>query len=160
MAKKMVREFGMSERIGPMAWGNENQVFLGEDLLHSRDYSDETARVVDEEVERILRDQEARAMRLLREHRQGLTAVAQALMQRETIDGTEVARIVDEAYGRPVHDGTAPSFAIATALGNGAGHDTEASPGEAPMAGPSFPAALQSTRLDGGTPAAGPAGAG
>ena len=59
MARKMVREFGMSERIGPMAWGNESQVFLGEDLLHSRDYSDETARVVDEEVERILRDQEA-----------------------------------------------------------------------------------------------------
>ena len=94
-------------------------------------------------------------MRLLREHRQGLGAVAQALMERETIDGTEVARIVDEAYGRPVHDGATPSFAIATALGNGAGHDPEASPGEAPMPGPSFPGTLHSTRLDGGTPAAG-----
>ena len=55
MARKMVREFGMSERIGPMAWGQEGQVFLGEDLMHAaRDYSDVTSRVIDEEVERIL----------------------------------------------------------------------------------------------------------
>ena len=66
MARKMVREFGMSERIGPMAWGQEGQVFLGEDLMHAaRDYSDVTSRVIDEEVERILREQEARATRLL-----------------------------------------------------------------------------------------------
>jgi cell division protease FtsH len=148
MARKMVREFGMSERVGPMAWGNGGEVFLGEDLMHSRDYSDETARVVDEEVERILREQEARALRLLREHRQGLTSVAQALMERETIDGTEVARLVDTAYGRPVHEGVAaPSFAIATAAVNGGGHDPEASPGEAPAAGPSFPVSLQDSGL-------------
>jgi cell division protease FtsH len=148
MARKMVREFGMSERIGPMAWSNEGQVFLGEDLLHSRDYSDETARVVDEEVERILRDQEARAMRLLREHRQGLSAVAEALMQRETIDGLEVARLVDQAYGRPVHDGApTPSFVIANGLGNGAGHDPEASPGEAPASEATFPTVMQSSGL-------------
>jgi cell division protease FtsH len=55
-ARKMVREWGMSERIGPMAWGSQGQVFLGEDLMsHARDYSDETARVIDEEVEKILR---------------------------------------------------------------------------------------------------------
>ena len=72
MARKMVREFGMSERIGPMAWGQEGQVFLGEDLMHAaRDYSDVTSRVIDEEVERILREQEARATRLLGEHRHG-----------------------------------------------------------------------------------------
>jgi cell division protease FtsH len=67
LARKMVREFGMSDRLGPMAWGAEGQVFLGEDLMHSgRDYSDETSRVIDEEVERILREQEARATRLLK----------------------------------------------------------------------------------------------
>ncbi|MGC8626033.1 MAG: ATP-dependent zinc metalloprotease FtsH [Acidimicrobiales bacterium] len=148
MARKMVREFGMSERVGPMAWGNGGEVFLGEDLMHTRDYSDETARVVDEEVERILREQEARALRLLREHRQGLTAVAQALMARETIDGTEVARLVDAAYGRPVHEGVdAPSFAIAGAIANGGSRDPDASPGEAPLGGPSFPVALQNTQL-------------
>jgi cell division protease FtsH len=105
MARKMVREFGMSERIGPMAWGQEGQVFLGEDLMHAaRDYSDVTSRVIDEEVERILREQETRASRLLNEHRHGLAAVAGALLERETIDGAEVGRLVDEAYGRPVHD--------------------------------------------------------
>jgi cell division protease FtsH len=105
MARKMVREFGMSERIGPMAWGQEGQVFLGEDLMHAaRDYSDVTSRVIDEEVERILREQEARASRLLNEHRHGLAAVAATLLERETIDGAEVGRLVDEAYGRPVHE--------------------------------------------------------
>src|SRR5438067_3643351 len=103
MARKMVREFGMSERIGPMAWGGEGTVFLGEDLLHTRDYSDVTSRVIDEEVERILREQEAKAMQVLARHRAGLKAVALALLERETIDGAEVGRLVDHAYGRPVH---------------------------------------------------------
>jgi cell division protease FtsH len=121
MARKMVREFGMSERIGPMAWGQEGQVFLGEDLMHAaRDYSDVTSRVIDEEVERILREQEARASRLLNEHRRGLAAVAAALLERETIDGAEVGRLVDTAYGRPVHDNAqvVPRFAD----GDGDGH--------------------------------------
>ncbi|HLY82176.1 MAG TPA: ATP-dependent zinc metalloprotease FtsH, partial [Acidimicrobiales bacterium] len=113
IARKMVREFGMSERIGPMAWGQEAAVFLGEDLMHSRDYSDVTSRVVDEEVERILREQEVRATRLLGEHRRGLNAVAAALREKETIDGAEVGRLVDEAYGRPVHEDqrVVPKFA-------------------------------------------------
>ena len=148
MARKMVREFGMSERVGPMAWGNGGEVFLGDDLMHTRDYSDVTSRVIDEEVERILRDQEARALRLLREHQHGLAAVAQALIQRETIDGLEVARIVDQAYGRPVHDQmTVPSFA--TVMANGGGHDPEAFPGEAPGMGGGQGATLQSARADG-----------
>jgi cell division protease FtsH len=109
MARKMVREFGMSDRIGPMAWGQEGQVFLGEDLMHAaRDYSDVTSRVIDEEVERILREQEARAVRLLQEHRRGLAAVAASLLEKETIDGAEVGRLVDEAFGRPVHEIAAP----------------------------------------------------
>jgi cell division protease FtsH len=145
MARKMVREFGMSERVGPMAWGNGGEVFLGDDLMHTRDYSDVTSRVIDEEVERILRDQEARALRLLREHQHGLAAIAQALIQRETIDGLEVARIVDQAYGRPVHDQlTVPSFA--TALVNGGGHDPGAYPGEAPGMGGAGGTTLQSVR--------------
>jgi cell division protease FtsH len=105
LARKMVREFGMSDRVGPMAWGDNHEVFLGDDLMHSgREYSDVTSRVIDEEVERILREQEARATRLLTEHRRGLTAVAGALLERETIDGAEVGRLVDGAFGRPVHD--------------------------------------------------------
>jgi cell division protease FtsH len=155
MARKMVREFGMSERVGPMAWGNGGEVFLGDDLMHTRDYSDVTSRVIDEEVERILRDQEARALRLLREHQHGLAAVAQALIQRETINGLEVARIVDQAYGRPVHDQlTVPSFA--TVLANGAGHDPEAFPGEAPGMGAGAGTTLQSVRAERLLPPDGP----
>jgi len=103
LARRMVREWGMSDRLGPMAWGSQNVVFLGEDLLHSSDYSDRTARLVDEEVERILRQQEERATKILQEHLGGLVNVANALLERETISGEEVARLVDEAYGRPVH---------------------------------------------------------
>jgi cell division protease FtsH len=105
LARKMVREWGMSERIGPMAWGSAGMVFLGEDLMHTRDYSDETSRVIDEEVERILREQEERATKMLRRHRKGLDLVAVALLEKETIDGAEVARLVDQAFGRAVHGG-------------------------------------------------------
>ncbi len=101
LARKMVREWGMSARIGPMAWGAQGQVFLGEDLVHTRDYSDDTARVIDEEVELILREQEERTHALLTEYRAGLTAVAQALLEHETLEGKEVERLVDEAMGRP-----------------------------------------------------------
>src|SRR5205823_5880522 len=101
LARKMVREWGMSSRVGPMAWGSQGMVFLGEDLMHSRDYSDETARVIDEEVEHILREQEERARDALRRNRGGLDAVARALLEKETVDGAEVGRLVDEAAGRP-----------------------------------------------------------
>lgn len=87
-----------------MAWGSQGMVFLGEDLLHSRDYSEDTARVVDAEVSRILREQEERAIELLSRHRGGLEAVAHGLLERETLDGEEVGRLVDEAFGRPVHE--------------------------------------------------------
>ncbi|HTL84736.1 MAG TPA: AAA family ATPase, partial [Acidimicrobiia bacterium] len=102
LARKMVREWGMSDRIGPMAWGSQGAVFLGEDLMHSRDYSDETARVIDEEVERILRDEEDRCRKVLTEYRSGLDAVASALLERETLEGAEVGRLVDDAMGRKV----------------------------------------------------------
>jgi cell division protease FtsH len=94
LARKMVSEWGMSTRVGPMAWGSSGQVFLGEDLIHTRDYSDETARVIDEETERILRVQEERCRETLRQHRKGLDLVARALLEHETIDGTEVTRLI------------------------------------------------------------------
>ena len=105
LARKMVREWGMSERVGPMAWGSQGMVFLGEDLMHTRDYSEDTSRVVDEEVARILREQEARATAVLREHRAGLEAVAHALLEFETVDGAEIARLdrhrLRQARARP-----------------------------------------------------------
>jgi cell division protease FtsH len=95
LARKMVREWGMSDRIGPMAWGSQGMVFLGEDLMQTRDYSDETARVIDEEVERILREQEDRCRDLLTEYRNGLDLVARSLLEHETVDGGEVKRLIE-----------------------------------------------------------------
>ncbi len=120
LARKMVREWGMSEELGPMAWGSQGMVFLGEDLLHSRDYSEDTARVVDAEIARILRQQEERAIELLSRHRGGLDAVARALLERETLDGSEVSKLVDTAYGRPVHEAGVMASHFTTANGRGA----------------------------------------
>jgi cell division protease FtsH len=108
LARKMVREWGMSDRVGPMAWGAQGMVFLGEDLMHSRDYSEDTSRVVDEEVSRILRMQEDRAREVLQAHHAGLEAVAHVLLEKETVDGAEAAKLIDAAFGRPVH-GDAPA---------------------------------------------------
>ncbi len=116
LARKMVREWGMSNQVGPMAWGSQGMVFLGEDLLHSRDYSENTSKVIDEEVERILREQEERAVKLLTENKDGLIAVATALLEKETVDGAEVLSLVNAARGVPGGDASADgSLAAASA---------------------------------------------
>ena len=71
--------------------------------MHTRDYSEDTSKIIDDEVERILRAEEERAMEVLSKHRGGLNAIARALLDNEIIDGREVNRLVDEAYGEPVH---------------------------------------------------------
>lgn len=115
LARRMVREWGMSKEIGPMAWGANNQVFLGEDLMHTRDYSDHTSQMIDDEVERILREQEARAIEVLTLHRRGLEALTRALLEHETLDGEEAAQLIDEAHGEPVHArGTKTVSALST----------------------------------------------
>ena len=102
IARRMVREWGMSDAVGPMAWSSQQQVFLGEDLMtNGREYSDETARMIDSEIGLILREQEARAKVLLVKNRAGLDLVAQSLLEQETIDGATVARLVQEGLGRP-----------------------------------------------------------
>ena len=74
-----------------MAWGSQGQVFLGEDLMHTRDYSDDTSKVIDDEVERILREQEERAIEVLSQHRAGLDAVARALLATRSSTGPRSA---------------------------------------------------------------------
>jgi cell division protease FtsH len=102
IARRMVREWGMSDAVGPMAWSSQQQVFLGEDLMtNGREYSDETARMIDSEIGLILREQEARAKVLLEKNRAGLDLVAQTLLEQETIDGATVARLVQDGLGRP-----------------------------------------------------------
>ena len=102
IARRMVREWGMSDNVGPMAWHGQQQVFLGEDLMTSgREYSDSTAKMLDDEISRILREQEERAHQLLTKHRKGLDLVADALLEQETIDGPTVGRLVQQALDSP-----------------------------------------------------------
>jgi hypothetical protein len=131
LARKMVREWGMSDKIGPMAWGSQGQVFLGEDLMHTRDYSEHTSQIIDDEVEIILRAQEERALEVLARHRGGLDAVARALLDEETIDGDTVGRLVDTAYGRPVHEHgvkTVPPIFVASQHGPTGSDDVDGPP--------------------------------
>jgi cell division protease FtsH len=97
IARRMVREWGMSERVGPMAWSSQQHVFLGEDLMSAgREYSDDTAKLLDEEIARVLTEQEDRATKLLTKHRRGLELIAEALLDKETIDGREVAQLIQQ----------------------------------------------------------------
>ena len=108
IARRMVREWGMSDAVGPMAWSGQQQVFLGEDLMTSgREYSDDTAKKIDDEIARILREQEERARVTLTKHRRGLDLVAAALLEQETIDGAAVAKLIQEGLGAPnIHEKT------------------------------------------------------
>ena len=99
MARQMVRDWGMSDRLGPMAWGAADPAFVYSELGASREYSDETAHVIDTEVERLLVEQRDRARQILTDHLDALEAVAQALIEHETLSGEAVARIVDGTGG-------------------------------------------------------------
>ena len=113
LARKMVREWGMSKRVGPMAWGSQTQVFLGEDLMHGRDYSDVTAHLIDEEVESILRAQQSRCHEVLTENRHALDLVARALLEHETISGDEVTRLIQLAMQTEPPDETLAASSLA-----------------------------------------------
>ncbi|MCE9623801.1 MAG: ATP-dependent zinc metalloprotease FtsH [Actinomycetia bacterium] len=102
IARRMVREWGMSDAVGPMAWSGHQQVFLGEDLMtQGREYSDDTAKMIDTEISGLLHRQEQRALDVLGKHRKALDAVALALLEHETVDGAEIARLVHESLGSP-----------------------------------------------------------
>ncbi|GAB6113339.1 ATP-dependent zinc metalloprotease FtsH [Desulfomicrobium salsuginis] len=95
MAKRMVCEWGMSEEFGPMALGKkDDEVFLGRDMAHIKDYSDETAKLIDLEVKRILGDAYNRAKTILQDNIELLHALSLSLIERETLTGEEVAKII------------------------------------------------------------------
>ncbi len=97
LARHMVREWGMSDRLGHIAWGTSGPVFLGGELIHTRDYSDHTAHIIDEEVTRIVDQQAARATTDLRQHEAQLHALAAALLDHETLDAAEITAVVASA---------------------------------------------------------------
>src|SRR5438874_1540643 len=98
IARMMVTQFGMSDRLGPMAFRvGEEHVFLGKELHEPRDYSEGTARIIDEEVQRILIAAEKRATELLQMNREDLDRLAGALLKEEELDRAAVDALLRKA---------------------------------------------------------------
>jgi cell division protease FtsH len=96
LAVRMVREWGLSDRVGPIGYSSDGPGYLGEGGLASRPYAEATQRAIDEEVARLLRDAEQRATHLLEHHRQELDRVVSLLLEKETIDGEELLAILGD----------------------------------------------------------------
>jgi cell division protease FtsH len=102
MARKMVCEWGMSE-LGPLSFGKkEEQIFLGREIAQHRDYSEETAIRIDEEVKRIVSNAYNKARGIIEQHSNALIRVAEALLEREVLDGAEVKTLIDGGSLPPI----------------------------------------------------------
>ena len=112
MARKMVTEWGMSEKIGPLTFGKqEEQIFLGREIAQHRDYSEATAMEIDAEVKRIVLKAYETATRILKENDAALTAIAEALLERETIEASDIELILK---GQPLPDLPEPAPEVET----------------------------------------------
>lgn len=102
VARRMVTHWGMSERVGPVAFrAGEEHPFLGREMAEPREFSEHTAQVIDEEVVRILREASDRAEKMLRQHRDKLDALARALEREETLDERDIAELIGPAASKP-----------------------------------------------------------
>lgn len=104
MARKMVLDWGMGEQFEHIALGeDQGNVFLGEELAKGQEYSDETAREVDEEIRRITKNAFTRASETLNEHRDAFDQLADMLIEREEVPGKDVLHLVDGEAEEPAH---------------------------------------------------------
>ena len=104
LARKMVCEWGMSEKLGPLTFGKkQEEIFLGREISQHRDYSEQTAELIDEEVKRIITESEAKATDLLSKNMDRLHRVANALLEREILDAEEIEQLMrgEELRKRP-----------------------------------------------------------
>jgi cell division protease FtsH len=98
LARKMVCEWGMSEKLGPLTFGKKDEeIFLGRDFGSRRDFSDQVALEIDKEVKRLVVEAYERTTRMLTEHIHTLRAIAEALLEKEVLDGIEVEQIVQRS---------------------------------------------------------------
>ena len=105
MARKMVTEYGMSERVGAIKLGqSQGEVFLGRDMGHQRDYSEQVAAVVDEEVRRLVDDAHDEAWHAVNDNRDILDRLVLDLLDKETLNAAELAEIFKDVRKRPVRD--------------------------------------------------------
>jgi cell division protease FtsH len=106
LARRMVCEWGMSEHLGPMTFGKRNEeIFLGRDFAQMQDYSERTAREIDNEVRRIIQDSYQRARDLLEANLDSLHRIAESLLEKESLDGAEIDEILRSVRG---DNGTVP----------------------------------------------------
>jgi cell division protease FtsH len=107
VARKMVCEWGMSDKMGPLTFGKaEEHVFLGREVSRPKDYSEETAILIDSEIKRIVTDCASRARHLLESNLEKLHLLARALLERETLDGEEINRVL---LTRPFQEAPTPA---------------------------------------------------
>jgi len=97
IARKMVCEWGMSEKLGPINYGKKDEhIFLGKEIQRQKDYSEDTAQEIDGELKRIVTNCFDRARRILRDNNDILHAIARNLLEKEVLDGQEIDRIIEE----------------------------------------------------------------
>ncbi len=109
MARKMVCEWGMSEAVGTLAIGETGEeVFIGREWVQNKNFSEDTARLVDSEVKRIVEDAHSRCRKLLEENLDALHRIAQALLDRETITGADIDLLMDNKELPPLDNNGKP----------------------------------------------------
>ncbi len=102
LARKMVCEWGMSEKLGPLTFGKkEQEIFLGREISQHRDYSEHTAIEIDNEVKRLVTENYERAKTIIRTNMKVLKAIAEALLEREVLEGAEIEQIIQNAAAAP-----------------------------------------------------------
>ncbi len=95
LARKMVCNWGMSDKIGPLGFGRRQEhIFLGREIQQPRDYSEQTAQLIDSEIKRFVEEAEQKAISLLKNNMDKLHALAKALLEKEILDGSEIDRII------------------------------------------------------------------
>ncbi len=95
LARKMVTEYGMSDRLGPLTFGHKEElVFLGKEIGEQRNYSEEVAQAIDEEVRRLITQAHETALRILRENKDKLVKLARRLIETETIEGSDLEALL------------------------------------------------------------------
>jgi cell division protease FtsH len=96
MARRMVTEWGMSDKLGPLSYGKkEEQIFLGREIAQHRDYSEQTAIEIDNEVKRIVTENYGRAKKLITDRRETLDQLTKALLEKETLDAADIDQIMN-----------------------------------------------------------------
>ena len=99
MARAMVTQYGMSSELGTQVFGQPNhEVFLGRDMGNTQDYSEETARRIDDEVARIMKEAHDRAYEILSGHREQMDLMASVLLERETVEGEACQALLDNKW--------------------------------------------------------------